>query len=190
MYTKRWYFVLHAARCAIISPVFLLSLSFTICLPLFSSPPPFPNCHPCLLFSALPTWWRNHPFLFSFFWHPSTAPVYFFLSFPPFVVCLPLSVMAYQEGFYGAADLYVSMPESPPVPHLSPPPPPTFTCGLSTVNAARIKPIEAWTVRHFDSQLFHITIFHKKPIITLNATISMLEGLKKIDPTPVFVAHS
>lgn len=65
-----------------------------------------------LLFPAIPTWWRNTPS----FWFDSPPPLlcllFLFSSLLLSRFSLPLSVMAYQDGFYGAADLYVSIPLS------------------------------------------------------------------------------
>lgn len=58
--------------------------------------------------------------------------------------------MAYQDGFYSAADLYVSIPLSPLLPHSSP----TFSPSCLWVfkcDMARTKPIEMCTFRCFDS---------------------------------------
>lgn len=74
LYTKRWYFVLHVARCVIISPFFLFSLSHSFWHHFLSSPLPFPRTS--LLFSALSTRWRN-------------TPLYFPLPPPPFFIFLP-----------------------------------------------------------------------------------------------------
>lgn len=68
------------------------------------------------LFSLLSAPPHNLYFLPLLNHHPSLLfyPSLFFLSFlssPPLLL-LSLSVM-YQEGFYGAADLYVSIPLSP-----------------------------------------------------------------------------
>lgn len=113
---------MHVARCVIISPFFLFSLSHILFGTIFSPHPSF-FLQLCLLFSALSTRWRTTPFYFIFLFFispphfvclcPSTTALLCPLAFPsPAVACLPLSVMAYQEGFYSAADLYVSMPVS------------------------------------------------------------------------------
>lgn len=86
---EKWYFISHVARVCI-----LITHPFSL---LFSAPP------------------HNLYFLPLIYHHPSLLfyPSLFFLSFlssPPLLL-LSLSVM-YQEGFYGAADLYVSIPLS------------------------------------------------------------------------------
>lgn len=87
-YTKRWYFFLHVARCVIISPFFLFSLSQSVWHRFLTSLSPF-NRHSCLLFSAMPTWWRITPsffVLFVCFLHSTTALPFPF--FPSFLVSL------------------------------------------------------------------------------------------------------
>lgn len=98
--TKRWYFVLHAARCVIISPFFSL-FSFTICTTPFSHLSQTSHC-----FLQRPHGGASQHF--CSFGHSTTISLD---SFP--CSSLALSVMAYQDGFYSAADLYVSISLSP-----------------------------------------------------------------------------
>lgn len=117
---------MHVARCVIISPFFLFSLSLTFFLAPFSHlTPPFPS-NSVYCFRLCPHGGAPHHFILFYFIYilfyspphfvclcPSATAPLCPLAFPsPAVACLPLSVMAYQEGFYSAADLYVSMPVS------------------------------------------------------------------------------
>lgn len=132
---KRWYFVLHVARCVIISPSFLFSLS-----------QPVWHFFPHIFFSivALICCFTQRP-------HGGASHLFFFFCFislifhhrssvlSPFLPLLSvsLSVMAYQDGFYGAADLYVSIYISTLLPHSCFPP---VACGFSSVKWQRTNP--------------------------------------------------
>lgn len=71
-----------------------------------------------------------HYTIFCFVWtlhHRSSV----LSPFPFLSLSLSLSVMAYQDGFYSAADLYVSIPLSSLLPHSSPTfPPPLLPVGF------------------------------------------------------------
>lgn len=143
-------FFLHVARCVIISPFFLFSLSQSVLHRFLTSLSL--NRHSCLSFSAMPTWWRITPsfcLFVCFYILPPLLCTPFFFFFSSFLVSLSLSVMAYQDGFYGAADLYVSIRLSPLLPHSSLCFPPSclwdFKC-----ETARTKPIETCTFGCFD----------------------------------------
>lgn len=102
---------MHVARCVIISPFFLFSLSQsgTIFPPL--SPSIVTLVYLFIFYNAHMV--AHHTIFFSSIFHhhssvPSPLPSVLLSS----LVSLSLSVMAYQDGFYGAADLYVSIPLS------------------------------------------------------------------------------
>lgn len=98
------------ACCTVCNNLTLFSLlSFTICLALFS-PHLFLYCCSYLLFYATATRWRITP-LFLLFCFVSLTFHHCSSLLSPFLPLLSvsLSVMAYQDGFYGAADLYVSI---------------------------------------------------------------------------------
>lgn len=134
---------MHVARCVIISPFFLFSPpqsachSFSLLL----------NHHPVLPsrpVPSMPTWGRTTPLVFFF---PHSLPPNssllppLFLSLP---FCLYTSVMAYQDGFYGAADLYVSMRLTPPLSHPSAVSFHAVACGFfPKCETAKTKPIES-----------------------------------------------
>lgn len=84
LHTKRWYFILHVARCVIISPSFLFSLSQSVW---HFFPPHLFLCHSYLLFYATATRWRITPFLFLFFFY-FPPPLLCTVSFPSFSLCL------------------------------------------------------------------------------------------------------
>lgn len=144
---------MHVARCVIISPFFLFSLS--------QSGTVFPPLSPSIVtlffnfFLQCPHGGASHPFCFSTFHHrssvPSSSPFFLsFLSRLSLSVSLSLSVMAYQDGFYGAADLYVSIALSPLLPRCSP----TFSSSCSLVfkcETAWAKPRETCTFGCFHS---------------------------------------
>lgn len=144
-------------------------LSFTICsapsshLPLSFSPflslslPQIVTLVCCFL--QCPHGGASHHFFVLFGLSTTAPPPLSFLpsflsfSFPPSsLVSLSLSVMAYQDGFYGAADLYVSIPlsllycltSSPTFPRPLPP----FLASLwvfSKCEATKTKPVETCT---------------------------------------------
>lgn len=155
LYTKRWYFVLHVARCVIISPFFLFSLSQSVWHRFLTSLPQssllfvvFCNAHMVA---------HHTIFLFVFF-SDFLPPLLYTLSFSFLLSSLSLSVMAYQDGFYGAADLYVSIPLSPLRPHSSP----TFSPSCLWVfkcEMALIKPIETCTFGCFELSYIDIFMF-------------------------------
>lgn len=135
------------ACCTVCNNLTLLSLlSFTICLALFS--------HLSLSLSQLSLLFvifcnahmvAHHTILWFCF--DSTPPLLSTSSFSCLLSLslsrspsLYLSVMAYQDGFYGAADLYVSIPLSFLLPHCSPTFPPTVACGFSSVKRQRPNP--------------------------------------------------
>lgn len=160
---------MHVARCVIISHFFLFSL-FTICLALSSHlllSAVLSNAHTVAHYTLF--------FFFSFFFPPTifflfenppaaprTSPPFFsfLLFFSPFLPLplplrplLSLSVMAYQDGFYSAADLYVSMPpcalSAVSLPHSTVPPlPPALPVDFKSVKQHRQKPTSR---RVFDS---------------------------------------
>lgn len=83
------FFFLHVARCVIISPFFLFSLSQSVWHRFLTSLSL--NRHSCLLFSAMPTWWRITPFfcLFvCFYIPPPLLCTPYFSFFPSFLVSL------------------------------------------------------------------------------------------------------
>lgn len=130
--------VFYLACCTVCNNITLFSLfSFTICLALFSTTP-FPLLS--LLFVVLcngHTVAHHTNFLFFFilfltFHHRSSV----LSPFLPFL-SVSLSVMAYQDGFYGAADLYVSIYISTLLPHSCFPP---VACGFSSVKWQRTNP--------------------------------------------------
>lgn len=118
-YTKRWYFVLHVARCVIISPFFLFSLSQSVWHHFLASLLPSPSLLFVVFCNAHMV--AHHTIFFVCLFFDIPPPLLCPLSFSSFLSFLvSLSVMAYQDGFYGAADLYVSIPLSPLLPHRSP----------------------------------------------------------------------
>lgn len=107
------------------------------------------------------------PFCFILFVLTSHHRSFFYsLSvLPPFscIICFSLSVMAYQDGFYGAADLYVSTPASPPLPPSSPTfPLPLVALWVFKCEMARIKPVETCTFECFDSSPLDILLKLKR----------------------------
>lgn len=154
LYTKRWYFVLHVARCVIISPFFLFSLSQSVwhCFSHLSLPQSSPSfVVPCNAHMV-----AHHTISFvDFSAIDPLSSLFFFFSFP--FSSLSLSVMAYQDGFYGAADLYVSITLSPLLPHSSP----TFSPSCLWVfkcEMAKTKPVETCTFGCF----FYLSQTHCK----------------------------
>lgn len=89
LHTKRWYFC--PACCTVCNNLTLLSL-FSLSQSVWHRFPIFsPSIVTCLLFSALPTWWRITPFfslLFRFVCFDFPPPLLFLLSIcpPPFLL--------------------------------------------------------------------------------------------------------
>lgn len=126
--------VFFLACCTVCNILTLLSLfSFTICLApfshLFLQSSLFSFCNAHMV--------AHHTFFFVFVW--SFPPSFLWILFSPFSFLMSLSVMAYQDGFYGAADLYVSMPLSL-LPHITPPYVSPSACGFSSVRCHRPNP--------------------------------------------------
>ncbi len=146
------------ACCTECNNLTLLSLlSFTIFLaPFLTSLPPLSLLFVLLCNAHMVA--HHTIFLFRFpstFHHSSLCPC---LSSFPFSSPSSLSVMAYQDGFYGAADLYVSIPRSPLLRHSSP----TFSPSCLWVvkcETAKTKPIEMCTfgcLNSFTSTTYNI----------------------------------
>lgn len=157
LHTKRWYFC--PACCTVCNNLTLLSL-FSLSQSVWHRFPIFPPSIVTLLccFLHCPHGGASHhffPFCFVLFVLTSHHRSFFYsLSvLPPFscIICFSLSVMAYQDGFYGAADLYVSTPASPPLPPSSPTfPLPLVALWVFKCEMARIKPVETCTFECFD----------------------------------------
>lgn len=139
--------------CVIISPFSFFSLSQSARHSFLS---PSIITLPCF-FPATATRWRITPPLFCFnspppllsapsSRSPPPPPLSVFLS-----LFLSLSVMAYQDGFYGAADLYVSIPLSSPLSHSSPMFSTLLPVGFSSVKRQRPNPLESCILGYFDS---------------------------------------
>lgn len=135
----------------------LFLLSFTICSALF---PLSLNHHSSVYSPQWPHGGASHrPCSVSTLHHhssvlpPLALLLLLFLSSLSFCLSLSLSlsVMAYQDGFYGAADLYVSIPLSSPLSHSSPMFSTLLPVGFSSVKRQRPNPLESRILGCFDS---------------------------------------
>lgn len=141
----------------------LFLLSFTICSALF---PLSLNHHSSLFIPRNGHTVAHHttpvPFRLS-----TTTPLCSLLSLCSSPLCLSvslsLSVMAYQDGFYGAADLYVSIPLSSPLSHSSPMFSTLLPVGFSSVKWQRPNPLESCIFGYFDSSHYGVISCQSPP---------------------------
>lgn len=196
--------------CVIISPFSFFSLSQSARHSFLS---PSIITLPCF-FPATATRWRITPPLFCFnspppllcapsSRSPPPTPLSVFLS-----LFLSLSVMAYQDGFYGAADLYVSIPLSSPLSHSSPMFSTLLPVGFSSVKRQRPNPLEScifgvfWFItsrHHFlpkppkicplshctQSTVFHVRRFFSNPDKWIKSPFSRLTVMPAHQWTPL-----